>query len=438
MLKTINLSFSVLIIFSFLSYKSNSQTISNDSIKIELNEYAKDERFHKFQITLALFMAQGDTIKSMDFENLRPEKNIIIKKPGGYNYYAYGYLFFTGSTNKDNPGYVTVLVCNPFHKHPHMFVDYNQNFDFTDDPRFTLPYFDEDPIEFELANSSNNQARIKIQLTRNILFGKADFKNYMDEYYAYTYKGRKFVGIEYTYREQRFLARSGLVKLESDSFRIALYDANSNGKYNDADTDRVVFVNYNDTIFDATNPLSYMLISRKSSENYFEKNGNVFQLVFADVLGKSIIIKPSLTGTGLGRIKTGKKVPNIKLNFATGEKRKLRYFRRKEIYIYFAGPNTKNFDFDTMLLRQIAALDTNKLKVICVLYTRKSYDLSIFQDQAKPNYYVANGTRALSQKLGIRSLPQSLFLGKRRRVKQYGLKPNEFLRAYLAKQSSNH
>jgi hypothetical protein len=227
---------SVIIILGFFSFTLNyskAQTAVNDSIVIHLTDYAKDERFHKFQITLALFMTQGDTIKSMDFENLRPEKNIIIKKPAGYNYYAYGYIFFTGSNVPQNPGYVSVLVCNPFHKHPHMFIDYNQNFDFTDDPRFTLPYFDEPPIEFELANSSDSLARIKVQLTRNKLFGKADFKKYMDEYYAYTYKGRIFAGIEYTYREQRFLARSGTMTMESDSFRIALYDANSNGFYND-------------------------------------------------------------------------------------------------------------------------------------------------------------------------------------------------------------
>jgi hypothetical protein len=300
---------SVIIILGFFSFTLNyskAQTAVNDSIVIHLTDYAKDERFHKFQITLALFMTQGDTIKSMDFENLRPEKNIIIKKPAGYNYYAYGYIFFTGSNVPQNPGYVSVLVCNPFHKHPHMFIDYNQNFDFTDDPRFTLPYFDEPPIEFELANSSDSLARIKVQLTRNKLFGKADFKKYMDEYYAYTYKGRIFAGIEYTYREQRFLARSGTMTMESDSFRIALYDANSNGFYNDADTDKVVFINYNDTIFDATNSLSYQVISSKSNENYFEKNGNVFQILFADKLGKKLIIKPTQTSNGLGRIKKGK------------------------------------------------------------------------------------------------------------------------------------
>ncbi|MBU3662857.1 MAG: DUF423 domain-containing protein, partial [Bacteroidetes bacterium] len=36
----------------------------------------------------------------------------------------------------------------------------------------------------------------------------------------------------------------------NDSFKIALFDANSNGNYDDIDTDKVVVSNYNDTIFD--------------------------------------------------------------------------------------------------------------------------------------------------------------------------------------------
>jgi hypothetical protein len=87
-----------------------------------------------------------------------------------------------------------------------------------------------------------------------------------------------------------------------------------------------------------------------------------------------------------------------------------------------------------MLLRQIAQLNPEKLKVICVLYVNKTYELRIFNSDAQPNYLLAFGTKELSNKLGINSLPQYLYLGKRRRVKKYGLNPNEFLREYHAQQ----
>jgi hypothetical protein len=404
-----------------------------DSIlDIPLNDYVKDDRFDKYQLTLALFLTEGDTIYSMDFEGTRPAKPITIKKPSGYQVYAYGNVFFSGTSNAYNPGYVSVLVCNPYHKHPHLFLDYNQNFDFTDDPRFTMPYFDEPGVEIELANGAVNSGRIKIILTRNKLFGqKYDFKKQLDEYYEMAYKGRKFVGLEYTYREQRYITRAGLVKLGKESFKVALMDANANGIYNDQEVDKILFANVHDTVFDATNPLNYVVFEKVGKQTYFEKNDKLYQVIEADVAGKYIRFKESKDEVDFNKIKIGKKVPKVKFTLVKGQNLKLTKLRRKEVYLYFGSKNSKNFRSDTLILRQIAALDTNNLKVICILYVNKSYELRIYNSDAEPNYILAYGTKELSKKLGINSVPQSLYLGKRRKVKKYGLNPPEFLRNFI-------
>ncbi|MCF8255278.1 MAG: hypothetical protein K9I36_04485 [Bacteroidia bacterium] len=401
-------------------------------ITVELPNYVKDDRFDKYQLTMALFQVYGDTIYSMDFEGTRPTKPIIIKKPSGYKVYSYGNIFFSGTSNKYNPGYVSVLVCNPYHKNPTLFVDVNQNFDFTDDKSYSLPYVDEKGCEIELANGNNPEGKIKVVLTRNKLYGqKYDFKKYMDEYYAMAYKGRTFIGVEFTYREQRYITRAGIVKQGKESFKIALLDANANGIYNEPEIDKLLFVNTNDTILDATNPLNFVVFEKKGKSTYFEKNGKLYKVLEADAAGKFIRIEPSLDEVNFNRIPIGKKVPKVKFTLVKGEKLKITKLRRKEVYIYFANKTSKNFRSDTMLLRQIANLDTVNLKVICVLYVNKSFELKIFNTDAEPNYILAFGTKELSNKLGVNSLPQSLYLGKRRRVKKYGLNPNEFLREYL-------
>ncbi|OYU96799.1 MAG: hypothetical protein CFE21_00490 [Bacteroidetes bacterium B1(2017)] len=419
---------------AFFMYAFSAWAQTDSILEVGLTQYSKDDRFDKYQLTLALFLTEGDTIYSMDFEGSRPSVPIQIKRPKGYQYYAYGYVFFSGTQNKYNPGYVTVLVCNPYNKHPHLFLDYNQNFDFTDDPRFTMPFFDEPGVEIELANGEINTGRIKLVLTRNKLFGqKYDFKKQMDEYYEMAYKGRKFVGLEFTYREQRYITRSGMVKQGRESFKIALLDANANGIYNDAEVDKILFVNANDTVLDATNPLNFVVFSKKGKNTYFEKNDKLYQVIEADPAGLYIRFKQSTDEVDFNKIKVGKKIPKVKLTLVKGETLKIKKLRRKEVYIYFGSKTSKNFKSDTMLLRQIAALDTNNLKVICVLYVNKSYELRIFQTDAQPNYILAYGTKELSNKLGINSVPQTLYLGKRRRVKKYGLNPNEFLRSYLEK-----
>ncbi len=192
------------------------------------------------------------------------------------------------------------------HKNHTIFVDENQNFDFTDDTSYTLPYFDEPGVEIELANAQVKEGKIKVVLTRNRLFGqKYEFKQYMDEYYAMAYKGRHFVGIEFTYREQRYITRSGLVKLGRESFKIGLLDANANGVYNDAGVDKILFVNTNDTIFDATNPLNFVIFEKGGKKTYFEKNGKLFLVKEADAAGKYIKIQPSKDAVDFNKIPAG-------------------------------------------------------------------------------------------------------------------------------------
>jgi hypothetical protein len=409
---------------------NNLQAQEISAQRIELNQYSKDERFDKFQITLALFELKKDSILSMNFEDLKPAIPIYVKKPNAYRTYAYGYLFFNGSSNSYNKGYVSVLVCNPYHKNPHLIVDQNQNFDFTDDSTYQLPYFDEPPLTFHLKNEQFPEGKIKIKLSRQVLTGRHDFKQFMNEYFAQTYKDRTFIGIEFTYREQRYITKSGIFKSAEDSFQVALYDANSDGIYNTPNTDKLLINDLEDSIFDATNPLKFELITNHK-QFVFEKNGMVYQVIKIDSSGNSLQILPLKNSDGIGKIAIGKKVPNLALHLSNGERLKLRKLRKKEVYLYFSQLDAKNFKTDTFILRQLASLDSNQLKVICVLYSKNSYELKIFQDFVKPNYLLAYGTKNMSEKLGIKSIPQSLFLGKRRKVKFYGKKPQDFMRYYL-------
>ena len=61
------------------------------------------------------------------------------------------------------------------------------------------------------------------------------------------------------------------------------------------------------------------------------------------------------------------------------------------------------------------------------LYTNKSFTVRIFGSQSKANYTVALGHKLINKRLGIRGLPQTLLVGKRRRVIKYGMSPEEYL-----------
>jgi hypothetical protein len=399
----------------------------HDTMTIQLNTWSKDDRFHKYENTLALFKVQGDTIQSMDFEDLRPAIPIIIKKPIGFKNYAYGYLFFAGSYNNKNEGFVTVLVGDYNAQNPTIWVDNNQNYDFTDDQKQVLPYYYQKGIEIDLENSTILGGKNKILLTRTMLFGKLELRKQKDDYYKYYYKDRTFIGLDLTYREQRYLAKSGIVKLDDDSFRIALHDGNYNGKFNDNDTDRIVIINYNDSIFDTTNDLFASKISKDKKNNYFEKNGKIFEVISIDPAGNFIVIKQSNSDLLFGKIAIGKKIPKVSITTHKGEKKNLKKLNRHQVFMYFTSLTSKNFEKDTAILRKIAAIDSCNIRVIMFLYTNKTYTVRIFGSQSKANYTIALGHKLINKKLGIRGLPQTLLIGKRRKVIKYGLSPKEYL-----------
>ncbi len=418
--------YNFILLYCLVSISAIAQT----EYKIETNNLGKDERFEKYQITMPLFWLQGDTIKTLSFENMRKAKDIRIIKPKGYSNYAYGFLFFTGKQDNLNPGFTSVLIGGPQTKHPHIFIDHNHNYDFTDDERLTLPYYYEPGKLLELKNDLSPQGSLQILLTKNNLFGKYEFKKQMDDYFDFFYKDRKFIGTEHCYREQRYVTRYGIANIGNDSFKIALFDANSNGKYDDIDTDKVVVSNYNDTIFDTNSDLYSTKISKDKNQMFFEKNGFVYEILEINPTGQFIRFKPGSSDLLFGKIKTGKKIKKFVFTKADGKKQKIKHLRKYNVFMYFTSESAQNFEKDTALVRVIAQTDTSHLKVILFLYVNKSYELRMFDSQSKPNYIVALGSKELSKKLGIRGLPQSLWLGKRRKVKAYGIRPNRFLGEY--------
>ena len=106
---------------------------AQQEITVALTEFARDDRFDRLNSNLALFELKNDTMLTWDFEGLRKAKTIAIIKPEGFKAYAYGFVFFAGNNQGNNPGFITVLIGNPYHAKPTLFADLNNNNNFTDD-----------------------------------------------------------------------------------------------------------------------------------------------------------------------------------------------------------------------------------------------------------------------------------------------------------------
>ena len=157
------------------------------------------------------------------------------------------------------------------------------------------------------------------------------------------------------------------------------------------------------------------------------KNGKIFEVLTVDPAGDFIVIKQSNSDLLFGKIAVGKKIPKVSITTHKGEKKNLKKLNRHQVFMYFTSLTSKNFEKDTAILRKIAAIDSCNIWVIMFLYTNKTYTVRIFGSQSKANYTIALGHKLINKKLGIRGLPQSLLIGKRRKVIKYGLSPEEYL-----------
>jgi hypothetical protein len=403
---------------------------SNDLIYVKLDSWAKDERFDKTQIITPFYFVQNDTIKTLDFESMRESKKIRITKPDGFKSYAYGYLFFNGIPNEQNPGYVNMLMVDIAERVPKLFIDRNNNYNFTDDGpavNIPMPFNRKESVLLELNRLDNVNASIAVLLSRMDYSNKYSYKNLLNEYYELYYKDRKFCGIEYGFREQRYTARQGIVRLEDDSFRIALQDINSNGLYNEPEMDKIITANYPDTVFDSKDELRAQLISKEKQEWRFEKNGRLFEIVHIDAAGMYLTLREIKDEAMGNKLAIGKKAPNFAYIDWQGKRNKLRKLIKYNVFIYYTGPYAKNFSADTATLRTISNEFKDCVKVIGFIDVNKSYELKIFGTYSDLNWIAAYKNKYITQKLRVRGIPSSLWLGKRRKVKQYNLTPQQFL-----------
>lgn len=405
---------------------------AQQQINVMLNTPTRDDRFERFNLNLALFELKNDTLLTWDFEGLKKAKAVAVKKPSGFNVYAYGYLFFAGNQEGLSPGFITLLVGNPYHAKPTLFADLNNNFDFTDDSfSQQLPWRGDSAIVKLCIPNTNRCTQVK--LTRHMVDGKHEYKRMMNEYYQFTYPNRNFLGMEHAYREQHYQAKSGLMAWGDDSVWVALYDANNNGVYNEEGIDKFVMANVTDTLIFPFDDLYSSTISNKSGVCFVDKNGKQIAYVSAASDGSNLTVQVNTQTANENQTKAGKKLPKFKYINWKGKKHRIAKLRKYSLYIYFGNKQAPSFKADTAALRVLADKYSKSLRVIGFIEVNKSYELSVFGQYGHLNWILAYKDKYINSKLGIRGLPSSIYTKKRRKVVSYNLSPTELLRMLESK-----
>jgi len=397
---------------------------------LSLNEKGTDRYFETSRLIAPVFQLKNDSIESYQgfgIKNDKPLERFKVKVPEFTSVMDTGYTFlFSKLSTSSMNGYTAVLVANYSRRHlpAILYVDHNNNFDFTDDGAPDTFYIPMNHIDIEIRNPDQPQQKVLYRLSRFAFTKDLSFKRMADELFNEHAGSKLFVGTSLSFREQRFNIRVSDCTFLGDSFQVALQDINYNGLYNDPGIDRILINAYGDKLVGADHEFQ---ILPNGEVNYFERSFKSYKILHIDSFGRHIKFELDTNKIATHQLIEGKKVPKIRFNDANGNKQKLSWYSYKPVYIYFWNRNQEGFEEDTAALRMIQEKFCPMIKVIALNYGDNPKMLASYVDVNNVYYLTGVATKTMTQQFQLEGVPYGFLLKKRLRLHQKGLRPSEVL-----------
>lgn len=404
--------------------------LGQHQVTLSLNEKGTDRYFETSKLIAPVFKLKGDTIESYQgfgIKNNKPLQRFKVQAPEFTAVMDTGYTFlFSKLSTESINGYTAVLVANYSRRHlpAILYVDHNNNFDFTDDGDPDTFYLALNHIDIEIRNPEQPEQRVLYRLSRFSFTKDFAFKRIADELFTEHAGSKQFAGTSFSFREQRFNIRVNDCTLMGDSFQVALQDMNYNGLYNEPGIDRILVNSYKSKLVGNDHGFE---IGEAKEKTYFERSFKSYKVLAIDSFGKFIRFELDTSKVASRQLLEGEKVPKIKFTDANGDKQKLRWYGYKPVYIYFWNREQEGFEEDTAALRLIQEKFCPMVKVIALNYGDNPKMLSSYVDVNNVHYLTGVATKTIIQQYQIEEVPYGFLLQKRLRLYQKGLRPIEVL-----------
>lgn len=317
------------------------------------------------------------------------DKTAKIILPDGLNMenLAFSYFFFPAEKKGKFRNITTLLLDGYNDFRSNIYVDYNQNLDFTDDGSPLALSGINDSIIIEYQNSS----KAKMLLRQSIQF--ATYRDQQDKHVVEQFylnhengKGNKFLESKYwlTYYSYNNLTTNKI--LNGDTIQIGICDWIINGSYNDKYRDRVL------TAENEFNLLSFLQVRG----GYIYKDNTIIKLKnrYYKILdiekdGKFIVLQE--TKEKPANIQVGDEVPNLQVKLIDGSTKNLHELLDPNKYnlLDFWGTWCKPCVKQTPKLLRLDSLYGSKLNIIALNHNDKKKKIEAYI--AKNNIPWING-----------------------------------------------
>lgn len=405
---------------------------AQDIVQVDFTETAYDERYHKSKLIIPVFKYTKNDIEEYEKFGIEKKnlKTFSIKQfPNmvGADDTAYGFIYYSGAPADINRGYVTFLMNNyrRWGKPAILHVDRNNNLDFTDDgPADTVgnyTYF----LDIRFQHPQFPNAFYTARISRFELNKDEKYRYLMDEYYTKNQGNKIFAGIDYSFKENRLNMRGATYNNSGDTFRLALYDGNFDGLYNNAEYDQLFVAQKGDTIF--LDDFAFA-IDEKLKNTEFEWNYKVYKVTDIDPAGRYIKFYWDKNALSKKALRIGKKIPKFSFYLHDSKtKQKIKKYKRKGLYIYFYNTENPSFEQDTAALSQIHRQYGNCINIVTLNFGDYYKTISAMKVLDEIPYTVGLSNRELNRAFNIEQLPTGFLCRKRLKLAYKNIGPQEVL-----------
>ncbi len=338
---------------------------------------------------------------------------------------GYFYLFFNGSSSLVK-GCVPVIIENPITptKPLKLHIDYNGNFNFTDDGQGVQL-----PRTFRYADvilHNQKGGKTMVRLSRMSIKGYEGYYTLQNQYYQNTYPERLFLGLFASFRAQTFRVRKADCIFGQDSFQIGLHDGNTNGNYTESEEDELVFANKGDSVFSTTIEDGAMALTGKS-EYTFERRGRKYSLKVVPS-GDTLEVTQQQANQTVFSLAVGSRFPKFSYQNTRREKTATKKLRFKKALIYFFDFKSPTLEADTTALSAIVSRYGKKIKVIGLYYGPYPEFLKNYIQYGHIKWTAAYASKEILNRCKVEQVPTTYYLKRWRKVKLSNTSPAEVLR----------
>ncbi len=405
--------------------------------QVALTKRVKTQLYDKGYDIVPVYKCTGNSLEyySDAYAGETLEKfNVKMPELYGCTDTGYAFVYFSGFERSACKNYSVVIIGNAQSMYiPKIYIDRNHNLDFTDDgPSIEFAY-NAESISFDLCNSKETTGCLHYRLSRYRLDNLYALQKNLDDFFTANAGTKKYLGMHNSFRIQCENQWGVDVKMDNDSFRIAVEDHNINGLYNEPGIDHLQLVPYGqEPVSNNANEGSIVLpkeVNFNDSMSILLQHLNVSYRVTAIAgNGQTITIRSNGRHKREAENLIGKKAPRFNYELLAFRKyNKIRKHKGTPVYLFFY--NFKNAD--TTIFEQLTQLYNENKGTLTLIVLNYGNSPTLVKEFVKENYYMWNNglaTRKIYERYKVDQLPMGFYLDKKLRIQNVGVTPEEMRR----------